>query len=117
MGAVVVERLGHAALHNPCLSVRSTTTRDGYVPLLCANHQVLKGLLILEPVQFCSACPRDFNALVERGNRRYRKMQKQVYRVRTQEQISTRLALDMWREAQAEGRQHTLSSLHQARAG
>ncbi len=54
---------------------------------------------------------------VERGNRRYRKMQKQVYRVRTQGQISARLALDMWREAQAEGRQQTLASLHHARAG
>ena len=54
---------------------------------------------------------------VERGNRRYRKMQKQVYRVRTQGQISARLALDMWREAQAEGRQQTLTALHRARAG
>jgi hypothetical protein len=54
---------------------------------------------------------------VERGNRRYRKRQTHVYRVRTQEQISARLALDMWREAQAEGRQQTLASLHQARAG
>ena len=54
---------------------------------------------------------------VERGNRRYRKMQKQVYRVRTQVQIRARLALDMWREAQAEGRQQTLTSLHHARAG
>jgi len=54
---------------------------------------------------------------VERGNRRYRKRQKQVYRVRTQEQISTRLALDRWREAHAEGRQHTLTALHRARAG
>jgi hypothetical protein len=60
--------------------------------------------------------PSTSNA-VERGNRRYRKMQKQVYRVRTQVQIRARLALDMWREAQAEGRQHTLASLHQARAG
>jgi hypothetical protein len=54
---------------------------------------------------------------VERGNRRYRKMQKQVYRVRTQDQISARLALDMWREAHAEGRQQTLTALHRARAG
>jgi Transposase len=60
--------------------------------------------------------PSTSNA-VERGNRRYRKMQKSVYRVRTQEQISARLALDMWREAQAEGRQQTLASLHRARAG
>ena len=60
--------------------------------------------------------PSTSNA-VERGNRRYRKMQKSVYRVRTQEQISARLALDMWREAQAEGRQQTLALLHLARAG
>jgi hypothetical protein len=54
---------------------------------------------------------------VERGNRRDRKRHKQVYRGRTQGQISARLALDMWREAHAEGRQHTLASLHHARAG
>src|SRR5215468_9700459 len=60
--------------------------------------------------------PSTSNA-VERGNRRYRKMQKSVYRVRTQAQISARLALDMWREAQAEGRQQTLTALHRARAG
>ena len=42
--------------------------------------------------------PSTSNA-VERGNRRYRKMQKSVYRVRTQAQIRARLALDMWREA------------------
>jgi len=60
--------------------------------------------------------PSTSNA-VERGNRRYRKMQKSVYRVRTREQIRSRLALDMWREAQAEGRQQTLTSLHRARAG
>jgi hypothetical protein len=60
--------------------------------------------------------PSTSNA-VERGNRRYRKMQSNVYRVRTQAQIRARLALDMWREAQAEGRQQTLTSLHRARAG
>src|SRR5215470_473817 len=60
--------------------------------------------------------PSTANA-VERGNRRYRKMQSNVYRVRTQVQISARLALDMWREAQAEGRQQTLASLHHARTG
>src|SRR6266487_4428795 len=58
--------------------------------------------------------PSTSNA-VERGNRRYRKRQKSVYRVRTQEQISTRLALDMWREAQGEGRHQTLQTLHYAR--
>src|SRR6266403_239779 len=60
--------------------------------------------------------PSTSNA-VERGNRRYRKRQKNVYRVRTQVQICARLALDMWREAQAEGRQQTLQTLHEARAG
>jgi hypothetical protein len=60
--------------------------------------------------------PSTSNA-VERANRRYRKMQSNVYRVRTQAQIRVRLALDMWREAQAEGRQQTLQTLHYARAG
>src|SRR3569832_2825110 len=40
--------------------------------------------------------PSTSNA-VERGNRRHRKMQKIVYRVRTQEQITNRIALDMLR--------------------
>jgi len=60
--------------------------------------------------------PATSNA-VERGNRRYRKMQQHVYRVRTQAQIGARLALDMWREAQGEGRHQTLQTLHEARAG
>jgi len=54
---------------------------------------------------------------VERGNRRYRKRQKSLYSVRTQEQSSARIALDMWREAQGEGRDQTLRALHDARAG
>jgi hypothetical protein len=60
--------------------------------------------------------PSTSNA-VERGNRRYRKMQKSIYSVRTQEQIKARIALDMWREAQGEGRGQTLQALHEARAG
>jgi phage tail protein X len=60
--------------------------------------------------------PSTSNA-VERSNRRYRKMQKSVYRVRTQAQIHARLAVDMWREAYTEGRQQTLAALHRARAG
>ena len=54
---------------------------------------------------------------VERGNRRYRKRQKSIYSVRTHEQIAARIALDMWREAQSEGRDQTLHALHEARAG
>jgi hypothetical protein len=53
---------------------------------------------------------------VERGNRRYRKMQKTVYRVRTQRAIEGRLALDLQRERQAEGRARTTKLLHKARA-
>jgi len=37
--------------------------------------------------------------------------------VRTPAQIRARVALEMWREAPAEGRQQTLAALHQARAG
>jgi Transposase len=60
--------------------------------------------------------PSTSNA-VERGNRRYRKMQKTVYRVRTQEHINNRLALDMLRDARQQQRQQTRGSLHEARAG
>ena len=60
--------------------------------------------------------PSTSNA-VERGNRRYRKMQKSIYSVRTHDQIKARIALDMWREAQGAGREQTLQALHEARAG
>jgi hypothetical protein len=53
---------------------------------------------------------------VERGNRRYRKMQKTVYRVRTRPAIEARLALDLQRERQAQGRAETTETLHKARA-
>jgi len=58
--------------------------------------------------------PATSNA-VERGNRRLRKMQKTVYRVRTQETLRGRLALDLQRDQRASGRQETLASLHQTR--
>jgi len=63
-----------------------------------------------------SLLPATSNA-VERGNRRHRKMQKTVYRVRTQAHISQRIAVDMLRDAQAEGRFQTTQTLHYARAG
>src|SRR4029434_4807255 len=59
--------------------------------------------------------PSTSNA-VERGNRRHRKMQKTVYRVRPQEHIRHRIAMDMLRDSQKEGRTKTLGSLHEARA-
>ena len=59
--------------------------------------------------------PSTSNA-VERGNRRHRKMQKTVYRVRTHEHLNNRIALDMLRDAQQEGRGKTLKVLHKTRA-
>jgi hypothetical protein len=53
---------------------------------------------------------------VERGNRRYRKMQKTVYRVRTQRTIEGRLAMDFMRERQAGDRAKTIKTLHEVRA-
>jgi hypothetical protein len=53
---------------------------------------------------------------VERANRRYRKMQKTVYRVRTQRAIEGRLALDLLREQHAQGQALTTRILHKARA-
>ena len=60
--------------------------------------------------------PATSNA-VERGNRRHRKMQKSVYRVRSQVCLEGRIALDMLRESRAEGREQTARALHQARRG
>ncbi len=60
--------------------------------------------------------PSTSNA-VERGNRRHRKMQKSIYRVRGQARLAARIALDMLREARAHARQQTTDSLHDARAG
>src|SRR2546422_2100992 len=60
--------------------------------------------------------PATSNA-VERGNRRYRKMQKSVYRVRSKVCLEGRIALDMLRESRAESRDHTTQALRQARRG
>ena len=58
--------------------------------------------------------PSTSNA-VERGNRRHRKMQKAVYRVRTQQSLQRRMALDLLREMQAAGRSRATRALHRAR--
>jgi len=63
-----------------------------------------------------SQLPSTSNA-VERGYRRHRKMQKSVYRVRTQKHISQRIAIDMQREEQAQGRLQTIQILHNVRNG
>jgi hypothetical protein len=59
--------------------------------------------------------PSTSNA-VERGNRRHRKMQKTVYRVRARSHISSRIALDMEREERMPQREKTTHTLHAARA-
>jgi hypothetical protein len=71
-----------------------------------------KALIFLDD----SLLPATSNA-VEGGNRRHRKMQKTVYRVRTQQHIHARIAIDMLRDAQATGRFDTTHTLLHARAG
>ncbi|MFZ5426748.1 MAG: transposase [Thermodesulfobacteriota bacterium] len=58
--------------------------------------------------------PSTSNA-VERTNRRHRKMQKSVYRVRTRRHVAQRIAMDMIREARAVRRRQALRSLHRDR--
>jgi Transposase len=60
--------------------------------------------------------PSTSNA-VERGNRRHRKMQKSIYRVRTRLSLQHRMALDLLREKQSGGRAQATAALHAARAG
>lgn len=61
-----------------------------------------------------SLLPSTSNA-VERGYRRHRKMQKTIYRVRTQEHIRQRIAMDMQRDQQSQGRLQTITMLHKER--
>jgi hypothetical protein len=58
--------------------------------------------------------PATSNA-VERGNRRHRKMQKTVYRVRTKTALTGRMALDLCRDRRAQARVATTATLHAAR--
>lgn len=61
-----------------------------------------------------SLLPATSNA-VERANRRHRKMQKSIYRVRTRDHISQRIAIDMLRDSYACGRNETINVLHYTR--
>ncbi len=58
--------------------------------------------------------PATSNA-VERANRRHRKMQKTVYRVRTKAHVEARIAMDMLREARHSGRAAAVAALHATR--
>ena len=63
-----------------------------------------------------SLLPATSNA-VERANRRHRKMQKSIYRVRTRDHISQRIAVDMQRDAYSAGLKKTMRTLHCSRSG
>jgi hypothetical protein len=88
---------------------RLSQVRQALQPLFSAHLE--KALTFLDD----RLLPATSNA-VERGNRRYRKMQKTVYRVRTSLHIVGRIALDMFRDAFAQSRAFALQLLHQARA-
>ena len=62
-----------------------------------------------------SLLPATSNA-VERANRRHRKMQKSIYRVRTRDHISQRIAVDMQRDEYSIGRKKTVGTLHWSRS-
>lgn len=53
---------------------------------------------------------------VERANRRHRKMQKTIYRVRTLQSLTSRIAVDMFRDRDLALNAPVLLSLHAARA-
>ena len=89
--------------------VKNTRVKQALQPLFSPNLE--KALTFLDD----KLLPSTSNA-VERGNRRYRKMQKSVYRTRTLPNISNRIALDMFREAFAPSRSLTLHLLHHSRA-
>ena len=63
-----------------------------------------------------SLLPATSNA-VERANRRHRKMQKSIYRVRTRDHIGQRIAVDMQRDAYSAGLNKTIRTLHCSRSG
>ena len=63
-----------------------------------------------------SLLPATSNA-VERANRRHRKMQKSIYRVRTRDHISQRIAMDMQRDLYRVDQKATIHTLHRSRTG
>ncbi|MBI5877288.1 MAG: transposase [Chloroflexi bacterium] len=82
-------------------------------------RQVLKGLFAA-PIEKALTFLDDrlmgaTSNAVERSNRRFRKMQQTVYRVRTAAHVRARIALDLFREADAPPRTATLNQLHQQR--
>jgi hypothetical protein len=89
---------------------RFSTLKERLKKLSSPNHE--KSLPFLDD----SLLPATSNA-VERANRRHRKMQKSIYRVRTRDHISQRIALDMQRDVYTDGLKMTISTLHWSRNG
>jgi len=63
-----------------------------------------------------SSLPATSNA-VERANRRHRKVQKSICRVRTRDHIRQRIAMDMQRDVYTDGLKMTISTLYRSRNG
>jgi len=89
---------------------RFVKLRDTLKKLFSPNLE--KALTFLDD----SLLPSTSNA-VERANRRHRKMQKSIYRVRTLENISQRIAIDMQRDEYGVDMKKTISTLHWSRNG
>jgi len=89
---------------------RFSTLKDTLKKLSSPNLE--KALTFLDD----SLLPATSNA-VERANRRHRKMQKSIYRVRTRDHISQRIAIDMQRDVYTDGLKMTISTLHWNRNG
>ncbi len=91
--------------------VRRQLKPRGTLKKLCSPN-LEKALTFLDD----SLLPATSNA-VERANRRHRKMQKSIYRVRTRDHISQRIAVDMQSDAYSIGLKKTISTLHWSRNG
>ena len=89
---------------------RFSTLKDTLKKLSSPNLE--KSLTFLDD----SLLPATSNA-VERANRRHRKMQKSIYRVRTRDHIRQRIAMDMLRDVYTDGLKMTISTLHWSRNG
>ena len=87
-----------------------TTLRETLKKLWSPNLE--KALTFLDD----SLLPATSNA-VERANRRHRKMQKSIYRVRTRDHISQRIAMDMQRDLYRVDQKATIHTLHRSRTG
>lgn len=74
------------------------------------SHNIEKALMFLDD-SFLEATSNS----VEVANRRHRKMQKGIYRVRTEESITNRIALDMLRDQECMVHQDVLAVLHYMR--